>query len=279
MRFGAPVMGEFADPGKWAAAVRAKGYRAAMSPLSASAENAKEAIAAYRRAAEDADIVIAEVGAWSNPLGPDPAEREKAFANCFRALSLADEIGALCAVNIAGSRGAKWDGPDARDMEEETFEMIVGSIRRIVDEVKPLRAKYAVETMPWMHPYDAESALRLMKAVDRPKAAIHFDPVNMVSSPLIYFDNGKMIRDFAAKLRKWIVSAHCKDIVLRPNLTTHLDECVAGEGNLDYRAFLTALETLDPDIPLLLEHLKSEADYDRAAAHVRKEAKACGIDI
>ena len=66
------------------------------------------AVQAYAAAAKAADIVIAEVGTWSNPLSPDEAKRKAALEKCKKGLALADEIGARCCVNITGSLGLKW---------------------------------------------------------------------------------------------------------------------------------------------------------------------------
>jgi hypothetical protein len=41
----------------------------------------------------------------------------------------------------------------------------------------------------------------------------------------------------------------------------------------------TALDGLDQDATLLIEHLPDEAAYDAATAHVRAEARAAGIDF
>src|SRR5215216_1186337 len=107
MRLGGKVWPLDSTPAAWVAAVQAKGYRAAYAPVGPDADAAT--IAAYRRAAEAAGIVIAEVGAWSNPLHDDPAQRQAAMDKCIAGLRLADALGARCCVNIAGSRGARWD--------------------------------------------------------------------------------------------------------------------------------------------------------------------------
>ncbi len=52
----------------------------------------------------EAGIIIAEVGAWSNPMSTDPEEARAALAKCQTQLALAEEIGARCCVNISGSR-------------------------------------------------------------------------------------------------------------------------------------------------------------------------------
>src|SRR5438105_3773923 len=122
MRLGGPIAGAFESPAAWVAAVRQRGYRAAYCPLALGTDAAT--VAAYAQAARDADIVIAEVGAWSNPLSPDPATRAAAIEHCQRSLDLAERIGARCCVNIAGSRGMKWDGPHPDDLTEATFALI-----------------------------------------------------------------------------------------------------------------------------------------------------------
>jgi sugar phosphate isomerase/epimerase len=243
-------------------------------------ENADDAtVEAYAAAARDAGIVIAEVGAWSNPLSRDEEQRRAALQLCRDRLALADRIGARCCVNIAGSLGDKWDGPCAEDLTEGTFDLIVEMVRGIIDDVRPERACYTLEMMPWMYPDDADSNLRLIEAVDRPRFGVHLDPVNIVCSPQRYFSNGALIRGCFEKLGPWIKSCHAKDIILRDNLTTHLDECRPGAGALDYAVFLRELSKLDDDAPLMLEHLPRQEDYEAGVAHVRSVAEAEGLSF
>jgi sugar phosphate isomerase/epimerase len=277
MRLGAPIFETYIDPGAWIAAVQRRGYRAAYCPVKSDADTTT--IRAYAEAAERADIVIAECGAWSNPLSPDEGTRQAAIARCQSELALADAIGARCCVNIAGSRGEKWDGPDAADLTRETFDMIVATVREIIDAVKPVRAFYALETMPWMPPDSADSYLELIRAIDRERFAVHLDVVNLVCSPQRYFANAALIRECVAKLGPRIKSCHAKDIALADRLTVHLDEVRPGLGGLDYRTLLRELNTLDPDLPLMLEHLPNEAEYDRAASAIRSVARELAVEL
>ena len=277
MRLGAPLTQPATDPAAWVAAVQAKGYRAAYCPVKPDADVAT--IAAYRAAAQAADIVIAEVGAWSNPLSPDPVTRTAALDKCKASLLLAERIGARCCVNIAGSRGEKWDGPHPADLTPETFDLIVTTTREIIDAVQPRQTVYALETMPWMYPDSLESYQRLIKAIDRPGFGVHFDPVNLVNSPQRYFQNAALIRACVTALGPQIRSVHVKDIQLADRLTVHLDEVRPGQGALDLRTLLRELHQLDPALPIMLEHLPNEAEYDLAAAHVRAIAKAEGITL
>lgn len=277
MRLGAKLFGTVDSPEEWVAAVQAKGYRAAYCPLAPGAPTAT--IAAFRRAAEQADIVIAEVGAWSNPLAQDPAERAAAHAKCVAALALADEIGAACCVNIAGSRGTRWAAPHRDNLSNETFDLIVQSVRRIIDEVQPTRTVYALETMPWVFPDSVASYARLIKAIDRRAFGVHCDPVNLINSPARYFANDRLIKEFVAELGPHIRSVHVKDILLHDKLTVHLDEVRPGQGGLALDVLLRSLDGLGDDLPIMLEHLPNEAEYDAAAAHVRRVAAQVGVQV
>ena len=145
-------------------------------------------------------------------------------------------------------------------------------MRDIIDAVNPGRTYYTLEPMPWMYPDSADSYLALIDAIDRERFAVHLDPVNLVCSPQRYYSNGALIRECFGKLGPYIKSCHAKDIVLSQQLTVHLDEVRPGLGNLDYRVYLRELDRLDPDIPLMLEHLKTEDEYARAATYVRSVA-------
>ena len=277
MRLGGPVVGDCSDPAGWIAALRRHGYRAAYCPPGLSAGDSQ--VRAFVRAAAQADIVIAEIGAGSNPLSPDPAERSAALAHCQAQLALADEFGARCCVNIAGSRGTHWDGPHPLNLTDETFDLIVETVQCIIDAVRPTRTCYALETMPWSFPDSPESYVRLIQAIDRPQFGVHLDPVNLVSSPQRFFANASLIRACFKQLGASIKSCHAKDIALSRRLTVHLDEVRPGLGGLDYRTFLTELARLDPDTPLMLEHLSAEDEYVAATAYIRGIAVEVGIAL
>ncbi|MDP0497669.1 MAG: sugar phosphate isomerase/epimerase family protein [Verrucomicrobiota bacterium JB024] len=279
MRLGAPPPPYDDDPDRWIAIVKALNYSAVYSPLSYSPELKSDTIEAFRKAAEDADLVIAEVGAWSNPLDPDSEKAAAAMEKCIHSLALAEQIGARCCVNIVGSRNPnKWSGPHPDNFSRETFDLIVESTRKIIDAVNPKRSYYALETMPWIFPSTPDQYLDLLKAIDRPAMAVHLDPVNMINCPERVFNSGALIRESFSKLGLYIKSCHAKDIILQEKLTVHLDECMPGTGVLDYPTFLRELSKLDPNTPLMLEHLPLD-QYPQAAANIRAIAATCNLNI
>ena len=277
MRLGGPIFGTWESPEQWAALVHGHGYSTARCPLDETANEAT--IASFVRAAAAADIVFAEVGAWSNPLSTDPAVAGAAIALCQRRLALADAIGAKCCVNIAGSRGDQWDGPHPDNLTADTFALVVDTVRTIIDAVQPGRTYYTLEPMPWAYPDSVDSYLDLIKAIDRPAFAVHLDPVNMISNPRLFYHNGELLRDCVARLGPYIKACHAKDIALSGKLTVHLSEMRPGTGSLDFATYLRELSTLDPDIPLLLEHLPGQEEYIDGARYVRAVAQQIGVAL
>jgi len=274
VRLGGPVPGKFSDPSDWVKAVKDLGYSAAYCPVQPG--DPKEIIRAYREEARKSNILIAEVGAWSNTLDPNESARNEAVRKNIEALQLADEIGAACCVNISGARGEIWDGPYSGNYSKDTFDMIVETVRNIIDNVKPSTSFYTLEPMPYMLPDSPDSYLELIKAVSRKQFGAHLDPVNMISSPQKYYNNGGFLKECFAKLGPHIKSIHAKDIIILPQLTVHLEERRPGSGALDYIVFLQEASKLK-NIPFMLEHLNSQEDYKMAADYVRETGKKAGI--
>lgn len=276
VRLGGPVFEKYQDPAGWTAAVKKLGYSAAYCPVGADASD--DVVKAYEQAAKEANIIIAEVGAWSNPISPDEKMQKEAQQKCRQQLQLADRIDARCCVNISGSRSDRWEGPSPDNLTEETFDMIVETTRAIIDDVKPTRTYFTLEMMPWSYPDSVDSYVQLIKAIDRNRFAVHLDPVNIVCSPQRYFRNDRLIKECFKKLGPQIKSCHGKDILLDTKLTTHLDEVRPGLGGLDYVTFLKELSNW-PDVPLMLEHLPNAEEYRLAAEYVRSVGKKAGVSF
>ena len=275
IRFGAPLPAP-ESPEAWVRTVRENGYNAAYVPLTekASVSERKE----YRQAAEEADIVLAEVGAWSNLVSPDSGIREAAFRMNVDRLRLADDMGARCCVDVTGSKGTYWCGADPGNYDPGTYDEIVDVVRRILDEADPKETYYSVELMQWAVPDSADSYLSLIRDVDRDRFAVHLDPVNILNSPDKYYANGDIIRDAFRKLGPYIRSCHAKDVIMSPDFLVHISETPIGTGILDYRAYFEELVRL-PEVPLMLEHLPDQAAYRRAAEVLRRRAREWGFEL
>lgn len=276
VRLGGPLFDSYQQPDEWIAALKKQGYRAAYCPVKTDAPS--DQIRGYAEAAKKADIVISEVGAWSNPISPDPATAQAAIKKCVDSLALAEAIGANCCVNISGSKNpAQWAGPHKDNLTTQTFDQIVAVTRQIIDEVKPTRTYFTLELMPWSYPDSVDAYLRLLKAINHKQFAVHLDPMNIVVSPQVFYSNGALIKECFRKLGPHIRSCHGKDIILKEDVyTPQLVECRPGLGQLDYAVFLTELSKLK-DIPLMMEHLNTGVEYQKAATYLRSVGTKAGV--
>jgi sugar phosphate isomerase/epimerase len=272
MRLGGFFDEQFSSPTEWVAILQAKGYTAAYAPyrIAPGGNFPGDAdLLAYRQAAQAADILIAEVGAWGrNYVAEDEGECQRAIEESIRLLDMAEKLGARCLVNSAG-----WRRTPAENFSDATFRLIVETVQTIVDAVHPTHARFTLELVPDIFPYSCDSYLDLLRAVDRPGFGVHFDLANITVSPYLCHHNAALIRECVEKLGPYIRSCHAKDVIVTKGMVVHIDETRPGLGYLDYPALIRELNRLDPDMPLMMEHLASNAEYALAAEYIRSCAE------
>jgi sugar phosphate isomerase/epimerase len=135
--------------------------------------------------------------------------------------------------------------------------------------------------MPWMVPDGPDEYLQLIRDVDRPQFAAHMDFVNMINSPRRALAAEEFIEECFRKLGPYIKSTHIKDSRMHPmNLTALLEECSPGEGSLDFAKILKILDdSLPADAPVLLEHMTTFEEYEKAYNYLAGIAGENGISI
>jgi sugar phosphate isomerase/epimerase len=264
------------DPEELTLAHRRLGYRAAYCPAVDLKDTTR--IRDFERGFLKHDVVIAEVGRWVNLLDADTTKRAKNLHLVTEGLALADAIGARCCVDIAGSfHPTIWYGPDPRNLTAEFFDATVENARKIIDAVRPRRARFCYEMMGWSLPDSPDACLKMIKAVDRPAFAVHLDPCNLINSPQRFYHNTELLDECFDKLGEWIVSCHAKDLAWDVEMNVHFREVPLGVGRLDYATYLRRLAALSGDVPLMLEHMKDQAEYTRCRTHVMAVGKKLGL--
>ena len=261
------------SPEQWAEQLKNLGCKCVVFPLNCN--DSKERIDAYVNAARENDLTIAEVGIWNNMLDSDPEKRKANIDYNIRQLILADEIGAVCAVNIAGTpHGPRWDGGYRENFSPETFDLTVETIQYILKQANVKNTFFSIESMPWMIPSSPEEYLKLIKAVNHPRFGAHLDLVNMITSPRKYFFNDEFIRECFEILKGHICSCHLKDIYLKEEFTFQLQECAVGKGTLDVELFAELATLENPDMPMIIEHLTTDEEYINSFKYVKGRLKA-----
>jgi sugar phosphate isomerase/epimerase len=267
LRLGGPVFVKTDDPKELALAHRRLGYRAAYCPNLPLSD--PQRLRAFSSAFAEQDVVLAEVGRWCNLLDPDAVQRQKNFQNVTEGLALAEAVGALCCVDIAGSFNPKvWYGPHPENLSPGFFDAAVENARKLIDAVKPKRARFCYEMMGWSLPDSADSYRKMLKAVDRRAFGVHLDPCNLINTPARFYQNTALLQECFDKLGPHIVSCHAKDLTWDVEMNVHFREVRPGLGTLDYATFLRGLSRLPRHPPLMIEHLSTAEEYDQARQHM-----------
>lgn len=276
LRLGGPIFVKTDDPEELARAHRALGYRAAYCPDVKLGDSGR--IKALSDAFAKQDVAIAEVGRWVNLMEADAVKRQANLRLVTEGLALAEAIGAGCCVDIAGSRHPSiWYGPHPENFSREFFDEAVANARTIIDAVQPKRARFCYEMMGWAIPQNADTYLRLIRAVDRKGFGVHLDPCNAVNSPELYYRNTALLNECFDKLGPWIVSCHAKDLTWDVEMNVHFREVCPGTGVLDYPTYLRRLAQLDHEAFLMIEHLPNAGEYDQARRHILSVGEKNGI--
>jgi sugar phosphate isomerase/epimerase len=280
VRLGAPVFGvpKNADPEQLALAHRKTGYRAAYCPAVKldDADRIRDITKAYAKH----DVIIAEVGRWVNLLDADETKRAANLALVTDGLALAEALGARCCVDIAGSFSKEsWFGPHPENLSRKFFDLAVENARKIIDAVKPKRAKFCYEMMGWALPDSPAAYADMIKAVDRAGFGVHLDVCNLVNSPVRFYHNAALIQECFDRLGSHIVSCHAKDLTWDVEMNVHFREVPVGKGAIDYAAYLKCLAALPGDVPLMIEHMKGQEEYDASRNRLLEVAKSVGVSF
>ena len=279
LRLGGPIFLKSDEPAELAQEHRRLGYRAAYAPQVEIHDT--DRIKAIIKEFAARDVALAEVGAWRNLLDPDLEKRRQNLSYVQERLALAEMLGARCCVDIAGSFNPQhWDGPDPRNITDEFIDATVENCRHVIDAVKPTRARFTIEMMPFNFPTGPDDYLKLIKKVDRQGFAVHLDACNVINSPERMYNNGAVIEECFRKLGPWIVSCHAKDLSWEDGYAqVSLREVIPGRGKIDYHAYLRGLAGLPIDAPLMLEHLKTAEEYDEGRHYIQKVAREMSLSF
>lgn len=268
MKLGIAINLSHYSPNEWAEKHLKAGLSSVVFPCNYMSDIAE--IDAYKKACENYNLTIAEVGAWKNLLTPDKTARKENFDFCKNQLELADYINACCCVNISGAKGDIWDGCYKENYSEKTYTEIIETVQNLIDSVKPKNTFYTLEPMPWMHPDSPDDYLRMIKDINREAFGVHLDIVNMISDTKKYLFNEQFTTTAFCLLGKHIKSCHIKDVLLESHLTLKLKEVPCGEGGFNLKHYIEQINLLDENMPVIIEHLDKEEEYIKAIKYIER---------
>lgn len=259
------------DPEKLAYLAEKMGYTAAYAPEYLTIDKPDE-VRAARKAFEKKGIVIAEVGYWENMLDTRPEYRKKNRDEMMKCFELAEELGAGCVVNTAGSycEGPGYTDHNPKNFTEEHFEDAVDMARYFLDAVKPERAHFTYEVFMYNSIDSPEQYARLVSAVDRDMFGVHLDLTNMIRSPREMYQAKDIVERCVRLFPDKIVSSHFKDArLIRPAITTLIEERIPGEGEVELAPYIRELAGLPQTVTMMMEHYRNAEEYLKGMKYIK----------
>lgn len=93
----------------------------------------------------------------------------------------------------------------------------------------------------------------------------------MISSAERYFHAEEFIDECADILGDRIRSCYIKDVHLNSRYTLRLEECGPGDGEFPLRYYISRMNEINGNMPVILEHLNTDEDYIKYMGYLKKE--------
>ena len=224
------------------------------------------------------DVVIYEVGGYTNLIHPDNAQRQQNLANLAHCIEVAESVDCPMVGTVAGSRDPGLINVHPENWTDETFAMLVNSIQQVLRDTARMKAAIGMEAQV-TSPIDGPIAhKRLMDEVGGDRIKVNFDPVNMMCLSR-YYQTTEFLNECFDLLGEDIVGCHAKDTYIWPDKqTVHVQEVCPGKGVMDYETYLVRMSRMKWPRSLEPEHIADE-EYPEADAYIRKVAAKVGVKI
>ncbi len=215
------------------------------------------------------NITMTALGGTYNMIHPDVQRRADGLRNLRVLASACERLGTSVITLCTGSRDPDnmWRRHPDNDTSEAWNDLAV-SMRQAIEVAEEYQVTLAFEPEVANVVDSAIKARRIIDQIGSPYLKIVMDGANI-------FHTGELPRmreildEAFALLGEHIAFAHAKDLD-RDGEAGHL---AAGKGLLDYDQYLSLLNNVDPDVPIILHGL-SEAEVDGCVAFLRGKMEA-----
>jgi sugar phosphate isomerase/epimerase len=225
--------------------------------------------ARIRREFDARNMKIAALGGQYNMIHPDMRKRHDGLQRLRILASACDRLGASVITLCTGTRDrtSMWRRHPDND-SEEAWADLVASMRRAVQIADEYGVTLAFEPEVSNVVDSAQKARRLLDEIGSPHLKVVMDGANIYHAGELPRMRAILNEAFAL-LGKDIAIAHAKDLD-RDGEAGHL---AAGRGLLDYELYLSLLNKLEFDVPVIL-HSLTESELPDSLAFVRARMQA-----
>lgn len=209
-------------------------------------------------------LSMAAVSGTCNLIHPNSAQRARDLANLETLLRSCRALGTSVVTLCTGSRDAAnmWRR-HPENCSSEAWHDLEKALDRLLPIAEEQGLVLGVEPEPANVIDSAPRARRLLDELKSPYFKIVFDAANLLQPDTLSAQQ-QVLAEGVDLLGSDIVIAHAKDLQRKPPLSY----VAAGQGALDYHAYLSLLKNAGFDGPLIL-HSLAEAEVGAAVAFVR----------
>ena len=231
------------------------------------------------RALKKHDVVVFEVGGYTNMIHPDMSERQKNLKKLCTCIEAADKVACPMVGTISGSLDpVNFFNVHPDNWTLKTWHMLVDSMKQVLRDTAGMKAAIGMEAQVTTNIDSPKSHKRLVDDVGDPRCAVNLDPVNMMSLSN-YYHTTELINECFDLLGENILGCHAKDSYIWPDKqTVHVQEVCAGRGVVDYETYLVRLSRMEWPRTILPEHVPADQIIE-AAEYIRKVAAKVGVTI
>ncbi len=219
---------------------------------------------AIGRAYRSAGLTIHSMGVYTNLIHGDPAERQACLKYFEDNMKVGGDIGVRAFITEAGHWEPEKLTPGIPyHFREAVWKQMLMTIKQLAEMAERHDSTVLLEPSFASFLASAKRTRVFLHEVNSPRIRVLLDPAN-----LLEVDEIETMFD---ELTPWIDCIHAKD------RTLHVDAGVAaGQGDVDYRKFVSLAAKRTPKAPLILEYVGPE-NYEQSLQHLQKAIRDAGI--
>lgn len=225
------------------------------------------------------DVVIYEVGGYTNLVTPDNSKLEQNLLRLIHCMEVAESVNCGMVGTVAGCRDPKYlINVHPENWSPETWKLLVKSVKRVLKDTSGMKVTLGMEAQVTTIIDSPRAHLRLLEDVGNDRLTVNLDPVNMVNFER-YYHTKELINECFDLLGERIMGAHAKDTYILPDQQTiHIQEVCPGRGVLDYPTYLLRLSHMKWPRALEPEHIPDD-QYPEATEYVASTAAKIGVKL
>jgi sugar phosphate isomerase/epimerase len=229
-------------------AVQLVAYKSIQGIGEKSGQLCRNVVDSVRKPFERENLKISLLGAYFNPLHPDPEAVEEGINRFCEYLAFARQFGCSYVGTETGSLNRDYSF-NKENHNEESFKHLLPIIQKLCAEAEKYDAFVAVEAV-WSHTIDTPGKMeKLIDLCGSQRLKVILDPVNMLTIQNWHKRN-EIIEDAFRLYGNRIIMIHAKDFIIEENC---LCSTVIGQGLMDYDHLISLAKIHCPAAPVIIE--------------------------